>query len=125
MILRLLIFYVVLTIFSSSCFRKKVPPDINCGDTQVCIGNKLNEKVYYGWNGNSYTDSLMPGDVGCYTGGPVHIQYSKKSGVALREETYTLLFVSSKGGTYIKVNKCYTRGNIEIFNGSLGIYEEE
>ena len=119
-----LTFLTALILFFSSCFRKKVPPDINCGDTQVCIGNKLNEKVYYGWNGNSYTDSLMPGGVACYAGGPVHIQYSKKSGVALKEETYVLLFVSSAGGTYIKVDKCYTRGNVESVNGSIGIYEE-
>jgi len=123
--------FFILAIFSS-CIKKKkiIPADINCNQSQLCVGNLTNDTIFFDWNSNTLGDTLLPGEVTCMEAGQITITYDKRTGEEKAHTTYVHLINSSAGGWFLEVKKCYKRSNFEydINNPSSGLiqlYSEE
>lgn len=109
----------------TNCVKKKknIPADINCDESQVCVGNLTHDTIFYSWNSNTLEDTLLPGSSTCLPTGPVRLIHNKKTGEILDQLSYVVQINSSWGHWAIKVEKCYKRSNFEydIDNPSSGL----
>ena len=103
----------------TNCFKTKkviIPPDIHCNSAQVCIGNLTRDTIFYGWNCNYYTDTLLPNKSACINIGPVNVVYDKTTGELTSKQSYTEMLNSSRGSWFINVETCNRRSNFEYDN---------
>jgi len=91
----------VTAIFFANCKKK-----VQCDNAQLCVKNTGNGVIHYAWNGNIYTDSLMPGQSACKYVGPIKITRTK-------EQVVWVDFESDHGNYRIKVDNCTVEKEIQ------------
>jgi hypothetical protein len=126
-----LIVFVAQFVFTD-CIKKKknIPADINCDQSQLCVGNLTNDTIFFDWNSNTTYDTLLPGEVTCMETGPITITYDKRTGEEKAHTTYVHMINSTAGAWFIEVAKCYKRSNFEYdiddpSTGLIRLYSED
>lgn len=91
----------LLAIFLYSCIPQGVEPEVvefEC-NANVCVINNTRDTVFFCWNCNNLSDTLLPGEKTCDSSRTIFVK-EKSSRV------YSTQFQSNKGSITIEVNDC-------------------
>ncbi len=119
------------TIFFAYCSKRKknIPENIDCSNAQVCVGNLTHDTIFYDWNSNGLTDTLLPGKSTCLQVGSVKKIYDRKTGKLVDDKSVTVSINSNFGNWALKVETCSKKSNFEYdinnpSNGLIFLYAE-
>ena len=106
---------ILIVINFSNCNKpkKNIPENIDCNNAQACVGNLTKDTIFYAWNSNGLTDTLLPGKSTCLQVGSVKKIYDKKSGQLIDDKSVTVTINSNFGHWAIKVESCLKKSNFE------------
>ncbi|MDZ4664186.1 MAG: hypothetical protein SGJ15_04860 [Bacteroidota bacterium] len=122
--------YLFIVNFIALCFscQKNRHTNEQCDNAELCVGNRTQDTIFYGWNTNLLEDTLLPGKSACLLVGELDIEYNKISGKKKNEPSYTIMITTSPAGSwFVEIAECHKRSNFEYDPGntnSIKLYDE-